>query len=385
MFRGRESNSLRVEKRETMRFAGFLGRGLLAASALSPVMAQEVTIAQLRSFLLDQHTSKSSDRETANRLSSVWLSERLSGATLSRMITQTEPGPDAVEQLRLLAEGSALAAPPADESSAFPAPSPEQQRAMLAAGAAYAQSALQHLPDFLALRVTRRFDNRPLALDAMHSRAKIQMHWIGEFKNQITSRNGAEVAEGSDAPGRTSAELAVHPGLESRGEFGPILLLVFRDFKQGSIAWARWETDPVRGRLAVFHYTVPKSASHYLVDFCCYTTSDDETRELSFREHPAYHGEVVLSADSGSILRITIEADLNTSAPILTSQLAVQYDDVEIGGRSYIGPVRSIAMTALHNAKLERLNGTGIERHLNEVQYVDYHKFGSTLRMVTSP
>jgi hypothetical protein len=112
---------------------------------------------------------------------------------------------------------------------------------------------------------------------------------------------------------------------------------------------------------------------------------EDETRELSFRDYPAYHGEVVLSPDSGSVLRITIEADLDTSAPILTSQLAVQYDGVEIGGRSYLCPVRSVTMTALHNSKMERINGVGIERHLNEVQYVDYHKFGTTSRMITNP
>jgi hypothetical protein len=169
------------------------------------------------------------------------------------------------------------------------------------------------------------------------------------------------------------------------GEFGPILLLVFSDLKQGSVAWARWETDPVRGRLAVFHYNVPKSASHYLVDFCCYTTPEDETRELSFRDHPAYHGEVVLSPDSGSILRITIEADLDATSPLVASQLAVQYEDVEIGGRRYLCPMRSMAMTALNNPKLKPVNGIGIERHLNEVEYIDYHKFGSTLRMVTHP
>lgn len=256
---------------------------------------------------------------------------------------------------------------------------------MLAAAARYAQTALQHLPDFLAVRITRRFDNRPVALDAKHTRARTQMHWIGEFKNRITYRHGAEIAEDSAASQQTYAELAAHPGLVSMGEFGPILAQVFSDFKQGKIAWARWEIDPVRGRLAVFRYSVPKPASHYLVDFCCYTTPEDETRELSFREHPAYHGEVMLSPDSGSVLRITIEGDLDTSAPLLTSQLAVQYDDVEIGGRSYICPVRAIAMTAMHNYKMKRINGVGIERHLNEIEYLDYHKFGSTSRMITAP
>jgi hypothetical protein len=367
-----------------VRFAGVLFWGIVTASLVSHVFAQEVTIEQLRTFLLDQHRLRHSDTEIANRLSSAWLSERLTSAAMSGMTAETKPGPEAVEQLRFLADASIFAAPPANEILTSPRPSQEQQRAMLAAGAAYSQTALQHLPDFLALRVTRRFDNRPVALGAKHTKATMQMHWIGEFKNQVTYRQGAEVAEDPDSPQRTSAELAMHPGLVSMGEFGPMLMLVFSDFKQGSVAWTRWETDPVRGRLAVFHYTVPKFASHYLVDFCCYTMPEDEMRELEFRDHPAYHGEIVLSPDSGSVLRITIEADLDTSAPILTSQLAVKYDDVEIGGRSYLCPVRSNAMTALHNSKMERINGVGIERHLNEVQYLDYHKFGSTSRMITN-
>lgn len=368
-----------------MRFTGFLFVGLLPASILPDAVGQEVTIAQLRSFLVDQHRLKQSDPETADRLSSVWLSERLTGAALRGIIIEAGPGPEAVEQLRLLADGSMFAAPVATETPTDPRPSPEQEDAMLAAAARYAQTALQHLPDFLAVRITRRFDNRPVALDAKHTRARTQMHWIGEFKNRITYRHGAEIAEDSAASQQTYAELAAHPGLVSMGEFGPILAQVFSDFKQGKIAWARWEIDPVRGRLAVFRYSVPKPASHYLVDFCCYTTPEDETRELSFREHPAYHGEVMLSPDSGSVLRITIEGDLDTSAPLLTSQLAVQYDDVEIGGRSYICPVRAIAMTAMHNYKMKRINGVGIERHLNEIEYLDYHKFGSTSRMITTP
>lgn len=256
---------------------------------------------------------------------------------------------------------------------------------MLAAGAEYAQTALQHLPDFLALRVTRRFDNRPLEWSTKHAKPRLRMHWVGEFKSQIMYRHGAEITENPAAPESSSTELVMHPGLISMGEFGPILALVFRDFKQGGIEWARWETDRVHGRLAVFHYTVPRSASHYLVAFCCYTTPEDETRELSFRDHPAYHGELILSPDSGSILRITIEADLEGSVPILTSQLSVQYGDVEIGGRDYLCPVQSIAMTTILNHKMARIDGRGIERHLNEVQYLDYHKFGSTSRIITGP
>lgn len=359
--------------------------GLFIICVLPSALGQGgVTITQLRDFLLTQHKSRQSDIETAERLSSVTLVERLNEQALSRIITEAMPGPESLEQLRLLADYSIFAAPPSSgESSISPAPSPEEQQQMVAAGTEYAQTALHHLPDFMAIRYTRRFDNTPLGSGNKHAKPKILLHWIGEFKDRITYRNGAEIENDSRTQQGTSE--TVHPGLMSMGEFGPILSVVFRDFAQGDVAWARWELDPTDGRLAVFHYSVPKAASHYLVDFCCYRNAEDETQELSFRDHPAYHGEVVLSPDSGVIRRITIQADLDNSAPIVGSDLAVQYGEVEIAGRAYVCPVRSIAMTAIHNAKMERIDGLGIERHLNVVQYIDYHKFGSTSRVVADP
>ena len=366
-----------------MRFVRLLLLVSIALPRSSP--AQQVTIAQLRDFILSQRHSKLPDSETADRLSSISLSERLSDSTLNQIVSGTEPGPESLQQLRLLADASLFAPPPAGDLPALPTPVSEQQQAMLNAAGGYARTALRRLPDFLAIRATRRFDNLPLPLDQKHSKPRIQWHWIGEFKDQISYRHGTEIAEDAGAVKADSSEPSTHPGLRSIGEFGPILSLVFSDIAEGSIAWSRWETDPVHGRLAVFHYTVPKSASHYLVDFCCYTTPEDETRDLAFRDHPAYHGEVILDPDSGVIRRITIEGDLAPDAPVITSQLAVQYGDVEISGRSYICPVRSLAITTLHNYHLARIDKIGIERHLNEIQYLDYHKFGSTARMVVNP
>jgi hypothetical protein len=354
---------------------------LFITCALPSALGQGVTIMQLRDFLLTQHKSRQSDVETAQRLSSITLAERLNEQALSQIITEAMVGPESIEQLQLLADYSIFAAPPSrGESHTLPAPNPEAKQEMVRAGVEYAGTALYHLPDFLAIRYTRRFDNIPLGSSDKHSRQKILLHWIGEFKDRITYRNGAEIENDSRAQQGTSE--TVHPGLMSIGEFGPILSVVFGDLAHGSVAWARWESDPPAVRLAVFHYSVPKSASHYLVDYCCYRNAEDETEELSFRDHPAYHGEVVLSPDSGVIRRITIQADLDNSAPILGSDLAVQYGEVEIGGRAYVCPVRSIATTAIHDAKMERIDGIGIERHLNEVQYTDYHKFGSTSRVV---
>jgi hypothetical protein len=78
---------------------------------------------------------------------------------LSRIIAEAMPGPESVEQLQLLADYSIFAAPPSMESLIPPTPNSEAQQAMVRAGAEYAQTALHHLPDFLDIQYTRRFDN----------------------------------------------------------------------------------------------------------------------------------------------------------------------------------------------------------------------------------
>jgi hypothetical protein len=91
---------------------------------------------------------------------------------------------------------------------------------MLRKGAAYAHTALRHLPDFFAIRDMRRFDNAPEASGTRHKKVKIQLHWIGEFKDQIVYRNGAEILDDSDAS-ELSPTQTTHAGLLSEGEFGP--------------------------------------------------------------------------------------------------------------------------------------------------------------------
>ena len=85
-------------------------------------------------------------------------------------------------------------------------------------------------------------------------------------------------------------------GLSSFGEFGPILSTVLIDLPQGKLAWSHWEQHDAT-RVAVFGFSVPKAASHYEVRFCC--VSGDQ-----FRQFSAYHGEITIDPDDGTILRL---------------------------------------------------------------------------------
>jgi hypothetical protein len=77
---------------------------------------------------------------------------------------------------------------------------------------------------------------------------------------------------------------------------------VLTDTAQGTLAWSHWERGPGRPQ-AVFTYKIPQAKSHYRVEL-----------GLEYRDHPAYHGEFAVDPESGTILRLTMEAELEKSS-----------------------------------------------------------------------
>ena len=110
----------------------------------------------------------------------------------------------------------------------------------------------------------------------------------------------------------------------------------------GGLIWIRWE-QRVGGRLAVFRYSVPKEnqKSAYAAAGCCLPDGDGTG---GFEKRTSYHGEISIDPASGAILRLTIEADLYGFVPLDRSDIMVEYSPVEIGGKNYICPVRSVSI-----------------------------------------
>lgn len=333
-----------------------------------------VTVAQLEQFLSSKQATKESDEKIAERLNQVTLSEELAGPDLVRVLTETSSWPKSAEQVELLAAESIFKAPPAGERLQEPAPDPAMQQQVIEEARNYVNHALHLLPDFLAVRVTRCFENTITDSKPKHGKPKVEMHFAGEYRRQIAYRGGHETEL------RATGQSRVKMGLSTWGEFGDVLKIVLNDAFSGSVAWERWERNAAGGRIAVFHYGIPESASHYSVDFCCSAIASDNPVELPpFHARPGYHGRIFLDPQDGSIERITIEADLKVDDPVRTSSIAVEYGRVDIGGKMYVCPVRGVAITATHNLMMES-DSVGLEKHTNLVQFVDYHKFGSTAR-----
>lgn len=211
------------------------------------------------------------------------------------------------------------------------------------------------------------------------------MHLARVYKEQITYRDGQEtILSGAIASARPSRR-----SLSSRGEFGPALTTVLHDASSGSIAWNRWEwsrwEQPEKGpRLAVFRYSVPERASHYMVDFCCYANSENDPEAHRYHSLAAYHGEISLDPETGVVYRLTMQADLDKSAPVFASSTAIEYGEVHIQGRAYFCPLRSVTIIVVHSLAIQRLDGIGLAKYLNEASFVNYHKFGSTSQILAA-
>lgn len=351
---------------------------LQGATPLSP--PAQVTVEQLEQFLASKRAAKESDSDLADRLMRVQLSEELTPAALARIGRTTRLRPKTLEELRLLRDESVFEAPPAEEWLPPSAPDAVDQRRILSAAESYASTALAHLPDFIAVRTTTGFDNAPQAATKTGAPPSVRMHFVRQHRREVAYRRGAEVDSEASAGG--AARSAAIEGFTTHGEFGPTLNMVLRGASKGSIAWSRWQRGAGGARLAVFRYSVPRPASEYLLDLCCFPRDVEDAAGVAFRDRPAYHGEIFIQPESGVVERLTLEADLPADAPVRRCSIEVEYGVVNIDAKPNECPVRGVAVLVFFSPSMAKLDDVGLEKHINEVRFDQYHKFGSTARMI---
>ncbi len=213
----------------------------------------------------------------------------------------------------------------------------------------------------------------------------------------VLYREGKEVVAAEVEKGKTQAA----EGLITSGEFGPILGTALADARSGELTFSHWELIE-KTKAAVFHYTVAKPKSHYEAKFCCVAANGGRA---VFKRLTGYHGEISVDAAKGTILRITMQADLKPQYPMSRADLLVEYGAVAIGGRSYVCPVRSIALVRGYEPAWIHLNGDPksvagslytvddanalssgpevLQTMMNHVVFKDYHLFRSDARILT--
>ena len=379
---------------------------------------ERLTVEQLEKVVEDL-----GGKDSAERLAKIELTQRLTAERYARMRDQLQGKALAGGALLALYDLSAFAdLPPADLADGA-APDAGEQGKMVTRAVEFVAGVTHKMPDLFATRDLARFEDLHVvrAVPELSTTEVKPLALVDQSTGSVHFREGREVVE----TGATVPHAAPRPmGLDTWGTFGPILEIVMADMLQAKIGWGHWEHGPT-GRLAVFRYAVPQAASHYDVRFCCYWGQDG--LPSSFSARPGYHGELAIDPGSGAILRLVLKADLRPDvaahvepdpaahvepdpaahgeqekSPLLRSDVLVEYGAVDIGGKQYVCPTRSVsvmtswtlgsqgpikqwvedkkaAKKALALMEFSRVNA------INEAVFRDYHVFRTEMRIVAQP
>lgn len=331
------------------------------------------------------------DADLAQKLAGMELTDRLSGTRLADL-TSRLPGDKSRLALMMIADQSIFLPPPADEMPPDATPNAASVQQMLVNVVKYVNATNRQLPNLMAIRSSNGFEDQPredkMGRTGLESTFDLPLHWVGSLKVEVTYRDRHEMEDKSVKVEKKGNGVA---GLITTGEFGPILSIVLADAAKSKLAWTRWEKGS-DGTMAVFHYQVPEDKSNYHVKSCCILEGynrDGTPRTQISDVRSAYHGDIVFSPADGSIRLLTMEADAPAGALVPVAAIAVEYGATDIGGRSYICPVRSVSMQRVHNAEPSgAISGSDykspVKTFLNDVRFSNYRRFGTETKVLTN-
>jgi VWFA-related protein len=340
-------------------------------------------VAQLDQALTAAVAAHKPDAEIARQIGSLELSERLSEASVNRLSLRLAQDGLAAQALALLADRSAFLDPPVAELPGNNAPNGAARQQILDAARNYVAQTLPRLPDFIATRTIKRYDDRPQALKKGDWPVSAGLHLVGTFSQEISVRNERE-GQGVDHGSAASQD---QNALSTWGEFGFLPAAILTDMVKGTVTWSHWE-ELAAGRAAVFHYAVPHSASHYeIVGTIAHGPTWQSANVSTVRTAAAYQGSLWVDPETGAVLRLTLEIGENEVGHFKRFAVMVQYAPVEIGGQSFICPVRSLALDLASAGATSSLFGnSGLAEvpteWLNVASYTGYHRFASTTRIL---
>jgi VWFA-related protein len=363
---------------------------LWLAIAYPALAAERVTVQQVDQ-LLSAHPK--SDATLASRIEFLELTERAGPSTLARWM-QASPGPRTHDALLALSDASAFLHLPVSEIPSSPPPSLREQGEILSRAIDYVSRTIIRLPNFFAIRETIRYEDAPseqivpvqplagvpqlsrsLGSTRILTSSEAQpLHIINRSATRVTYRDGREVVDKQTVSAQDAESTGLN--LTTAGEFGPILSLVLADAVRSSMSWSHWEHGD-SGLQAVLRYSVPETNSHYLVAF--------PYRDQQQRQYPAYHGEIAIDPATGAILRLTVISDLKPPFERVSAAIAVQYAPVEIGSRSYICPIKAVALSRMPVAGADSsvpIASAGTRTQLNDVTFTQFHVFRAHSQIV---
>ena len=345
---------------------------LAQKGAASHSLFKRITVEELEQVLTAAHGKP--DAEVAQVLSGLELTEWLSTVRLSHWNGQL-PGRKSERALAALADESAFLDLPAAEIPAIAVPDLEAQHRIMALTTGYITESVHHLPDFFATRITTSFQDEPWQADEVQAES-FPLLAISHQPLKFVDRGSATILYGkgwevhsSAAPAEPNAR-----GLNASVRFGPIVGTAMLDAAHQTLVWSHWEQGAT-GPEAVFSYAVPAEKSHYLVEYCC-IYGKDRKKLVHFKEFSAYQGQIAVDPSKGTILRLVLRVDPKPTDPFVNADVVVEYGPVKIGSKTYICPVRSVALSLGLPFRTTEPDGKRLlQTMLNDVAFEKYRLF----------
>ena len=308
-------------------------------------MGQSLTVEKLVSFLESSakmiKEGKMTDRELANYLSKVKLTERLDDRAIEDLQGRTSIGPKTLEALHTLRDRSqALVAAdltPELKPTPIPPPSSEEQAAIIDEVREYALNYSKTLPDFICTQVTRRYAapapgtkyGGPMGSDPTwypQDTLTIKLSYFEQKEDyKLILVNNA----------MTTQDYKTLGGATTTGDFGSMMREIFERATQAHFEWDHWAT--LRGRRTlVFSYRVEQSRSQWHLNW-------DRKEDVM----PAYRGLVYVDKDTHMVTRVTLDAiEIPPAFPIHRAETVLDYDYQDISGHTFLLPLTSSTVMA---------------------------------------
>jgi len=308
---------------------------------LSVWAASGYTVEQIKSFIQSAIQLKNPDKEVAETLRKMKLSERLNLDTVEALQGEGA-GPKTVAVLKQLATESATlpeAKPPAPKPMYVPPPPPssEEQAKLLDEVRDYAVNYTHRLPDFICLEQTRRY------VDTTGRDSWRQADILTAKLSYFNQREDYKLISQNDRVVTEETYTSVGGAL-SMGDFGTTMRDIFDPASHATFAWERWTTLRNR-RTHVFSYRVPLEFTRYTIEY------QGKEKDDVQRIKAGYRGSVFVDNELHTIVRITQEAqNIPPTFPVQEARETLDYDFTKIGDSEFFLPL--VATIQMHSVRL---------------------------------
>ena len=112
-------------------------------------------------------------------------------------------------------------------------------------------------------------------------------------------------------------------------------------------------------------------------------------RDARFQHRRWISRRDAIDPTSGAILRLEAKADLKSFVPLIKSDITVEYGPVEIGGKIYLCPVKSVSLMRSRSVVFLKEWDEGFRTYgpyattMNDITFDNYHVFRAESRVLT--